>query len=243
MAHFLISLLTGVGTALLVFKIWYEWPFYALLGGREILLLVICVDVVCGPLLTLVVWNPSKSARELFLDMSLIVFFQVGALVYGVYTVAAARPVYIVFETERLRVISAYEIDKSKLNEAPEDLKSLPWNGPKLISTRDPVDSKEMLKSVELSLAGIEPSLRPDWWQKYQLKLPQILERSKSVDLLFKTYPEKSQILESAINKSGFASSDLTWLPLTSAKNSDWIVFIDKKEGLPRAYAPIDGFF
>ncbi len=76
--------------ALLVFGLWYPYPFREISGGRELFLLIVGVDVVMGPLITLAVFNPSKSRREKILDFSLIGLLQTGALVYGLWAVALA---------------------------------------------------------------------------------------------------------------------------------------------------------
>ncbi|TFV04453.1 fimb protein, partial [Bacillus stratosphericus] len=51
--HFVLSLLIAAVTAWLVFGVWYPAPFDALVGGLNLYGLVVAVDVVCGPLLTL----------------------------------------------------------------------------------------------------------------------------------------------------------------------------------------------
>ncbi len=50
--------------ALLVFGLWYPYPLSEISGGRELFLLIVSVDVVMGPLITLAVFNPSKSRRK-----------------------------------------------------------------------------------------------------------------------------------------------------------------------------------
>lgn len=241
--HLLISALAGGCIALVVFGIWYKWPLHEMMKGRELFWLVVGVDVVCGPLLTLVLWNPAKPRRELIQDMVLVACVQTGALLYGSYTVAIVRPVHLVFETDRIRVVSASEIDAADLSNAPQGLRDLPWTGPTLISVRAPLSSDELLKSVDLSMAGKEPSLRPDWWQSYELGLPQLLARARPLDSLINARPSQKDLLEAAVHTSGMPASDLLWIPFTSAKSMEWVVLIDKKEGKPRAYAPIDGFF
>lgn len=240
--HFVISLVVGGVAAFLVFGLWYRWPLYEMLGGRELFWLVVSVDVVCGPLLTFVLWNPAKPRRELILDLVIVILIQVGALVYGMYAVAMARPVYLVFEIDRIRAVSVSELNVSELLQAPDELQTLSWTGPRLISVRDPVDSDELVKSIDLSIAGSEPSLRPSWWQSYEAGRSKVLARSRPLEVLFQAHPEKRQILQEAIEKSGLATSELLWLPFTSARSFEWVVLIDRKSGALRSYAPIDGF-
>ena len=240
--HLLSSLFLAVLTALMVFKVWYVWPLDEMVGGKTLFFLVVSIDVICGPLLTLVLWNPAKPRRVLLQDMLIVCAVQLAMLTYGVYTVAVARPVHLVFEVDRFRVITASEIDPAALSAAPEGLRELPWTGPTLIGVRSPRNNDEFVKSLDLSLAGQEPSLRPDWWQDYATSVPEVLKRAKSLDKLQQAYPAEKLELDKAVGQSGLAASDLVWLPLTHTRAMDWVVLLDKKTGQPRAYAHIDGF-
>ena len=240
--HLLSSLFLATLTALMVFKVWYIWPFDEMVGGKTLFLLVVSIDVIRGPLLTLVFWNPAKPRKVLLQDMLIVCAVQISMLTYGVYTVAIARPVHLVFEVDRFRVITASEIDPADLSAAPESLRQLPWTGPTLIGVRSPRNNDEFVKSLDLSLAGQEPSLRPDWWQDYAATLPEVLKRAKSLDKLQKAHPAQNAELDKAVHQAGLPASDLLWLPLTHTRAMDWVVLLDNKTGQPRAYAHIDGF-
>ena len=77
------SLLTICFAALLVFGIWYPYPYREISGGRELFLLVITVDVILGPLITLAVFNRKKPRSELRRDLAIVALLQLGALGYG----------------------------------------------------------------------------------------------------------------------------------------------------------------
>lgn len=241
--HLLASLFLATLTALLIFKIWFPWPIHEMIPGQGLFWLIVTADVICGPLLTLVIWNTQKPRSELLLDVTLIFSIQIFALSYGLYTTASTRPVHIVFETDRLRVVTASEIDPRDLAAAPEALRNLPWSGPTLLSLRKAKNGDELIESVDLSLAGKEPSIRPDWWQPYEAGIPAVLQRARPLGDILKSRPDKIEILNQAIKKSGSSENDLLWLPFTSARSMEWIALIDKKTGLPKTYAPIDGFF
>lgn len=241
--HFSISLFFAAGVALIIFLIWFPWPIYEMTSGRGLFWLIVSVDVVCGPILTFVVWSDKKSKRELILDVGLISLVQLMALGYGLYVIASARPVHIVFETDRLRVVTASEIDPMDLSRAPRHYRNLPWTGPTLLSIREARDGDEFLKSVELSLAGKEPSVRPDWWQPYENGISDLLTKARPLIDILEAKPEQESILQKAISDSGISADELVWLPLTSGKSMEWIVLLDKNTGMPKSYAPIDGFF
>ncbi len=234
-----IALLASV----LIFGVWYPWPMDKLTTGRELFGILIVVDIVCGPTLTMVVWSRYKTRLHIFLDVGFILMMQLAALVYGLYMTSLTRPVAVIFEADRLRVVVASEIDIDELINAPVGLREFSWTGPVLLSVRSARDSDEFLRSIDMSLAGKEPSIRPGWWQPYESGLDELLRRARPLDDIYKNKPDQSAVLRKAVEKSGVVAEDLVWLPLTSAKSMEWIVLLDKKSGMPRSYAAIDGFF
>ena len=58
-----IHLLASSGIALLaavvVFLVWFPYPYRELVGGQFLFWVLVGVDVVCGPLLTAVLYNPA----------------------------------------------------------------------------------------------------------------------------------------------------------------------------------------
>src|SRR5579863_5694950 len=73
---------------------WYRWPGWYLSSAVHVVTIVVMVDLVLGPTLTLIVANPNKSRGELTRDIGLIITVQLGALLYGGYTLWSGRPLY-----------------------------------------------------------------------------------------------------------------------------------------------------
>src|SRR5262245_29793319 len=119
------TLVAGLGTLLLVW-LWYPYPHNRLAGGLQLMAIMLSVDIVLGPVLTLVVAAPGKLVRALARDMAVIVVVQLFALGYGLHVLAAARPIGLVFEVDQMRVVSAADIDPDMLGQAPPALRSLP---------------------------------------------------------------------------------------------------------------------
>lgn len=242
-AHFVGSTLVAMCIALVVFFLWYPWPFYEVVRGRELFWLVIAVDAVCGPLLTAVLWNHGKSRKELALDVGLVVLIQLGALGYGLHAVVEARPVRLAFEVDRFRLVTAAEVDLKDLHLAPPPLQRLPWNGPELVGIRNSRSGEETLRSIELSLGGQEPSLRPGWWQSYNDSRSEVQQRMKSIAVLRAARsPSEQREIDAAVQKAGLQLSRVSFLPLVSQKSLDnWIVLMDEKANIV-GYAPVGGF-
>ena len=117
--HLSLSVLVAVASALLVFALWYPYPYRDISGGRELFQLVVSVDIVLGPLLTLAVFNRAKPSRELRRDLAVIVLLQFAGLAYGLWTVHLARPVHMVFEYDRFRVVHQVEIPVELADKVP----------------------------------------------------------------------------------------------------------------------------
>ena len=62
-------LISGVGTLALM-RLWYPSPYDTITGGLGLFALLITVDVVLGPLLTLVAASPGKATRVLARDLA-----------------------------------------------------------------------------------------------------------------------------------------------------------------------------
>lgn len=226
----------------IVFKIWFPAPLSEITSSTSLYWLVIAVDAICGPLLLLIIWNPKKPRKELFIDAFIVVAIQFGALGYGIWTIFQIRPVYVVFETDRLRMVNAAEIDHVDLEKAPVRWKRLPLLGPELVSTRTPKDGDEMLRSIELSLSGKEPSVRPEMWEEYASAKEKVRAVSRTLPELLAVYPDKQVEIYRLAEEFGVPHTSVVWLPFTSVRSMDWVALIDARNMEPFTYIPGDGF-
>ena len=94
--HLGVSAIVFIGILYLIVFEWYPGIFMLAEGGWKGLTLMAAVDLVLGPSLTLIIYNYTKSRREVILDFSFIIFIQVSALVWGGIQVYSERPVALV---------------------------------------------------------------------------------------------------------------------------------------------------
>jgi hypothetical protein len=139
--HLSINAVIALLAAGLIYGIWYPHPYSQAAGAGTLVLLLLGVDLVLGPLLTLVVFKVGK--KGLKFDLAAIAILQVCAFVYGLHVVAAARPAFIVGVIDRFVLVSANELDQADLDKATNpEFRSAPWTGPKLVGAQLPTDSK-----------------------------------------------------------------------------------------------------
>jgi hypothetical protein len=89
---------------------WYRWPGWYVSGVLGIAAIMAGVDVVLGPLLTLIIANPGKSRRVLARDIGVIAAVQLVALVYGAVTLWHGRPLYYTYSEGWLQMVPAGDI-------------------------------------------------------------------------------------------------------------------------------------
>jgi len=90
---------------------WYRWPGWHLTEVKTVVLVMVCVDVVLGPTLTLIIANQKKSRRELAWHIGIIVAVQLCALTYGSASLWSGRPLYYAFSENVLQLVQAYDIN------------------------------------------------------------------------------------------------------------------------------------
>ena len=242
--HLGISLILAALAALLVFFVWYPYPYREISGGRNLFLLVIAVDVVMGPLLTFAVFSPGKSRRMLRFDLAVIGAFQLAALGYGLWTVAVARPVHLVFEISRFLVVHAIDVSPELLEKAPPALRQLPLTGPTLLSVREFKDNAEQTDVTMAALAGLDVGARPDLWQSYESGKSQILQVVRPLADLKTRFPDRVGDIDKALSSAiaaGRSASFVGYVPMIG-RGTFWTVLVDASTTEVIAFVPIDSF-
>ena len=239
--HLGISLCIAALAATLVFALWYPYPYRDLSGGRELFTMLVSIDVILGPLLTLAVFNLKKPRAQLVRDLAIIGLVQLLALGYGLWTVYQARPVHMVFEMDRFRVTHAADIDPELLTKAPPALQALPITGPTMLAVR-PLLSDETFSATMAALSGAQMAFRPDLWQPYDAAAKaRALAASQPAANLLKKYPAQQAVLSQMAANTGLPVAGLRFLPV-QARDTVWSAILAPKTGDIIGYLPVDGF-
>ncbi|MFM2050932.1 MAG: hypothetical protein RL682_1423 [Pseudomonadota bacterium] len=239
--HLGLSLCIAALAAFLVFGVWYPYPYREISGGRELFFLVITVDVILGPLITLAIFNRAKPWALLRRDLAVVALLQLGALAYGLWTVSVSRPVHLVFEQDRFRVVHAIEVDPLLLLRAAADLPVMPWTGPTPLSLRDYINEKERTDVLFAELAGNPVGARPDFWQPYGLAKDDVLHKAQSVAALKARFPAKAAGIDSVLTDFGRDAGHTVYLPMVG-RGQFWTAFLDPVTAQIVAYMPLDPF-
>lgn len=97
---------------------WYPGILFDTGNGWKAIGIIVGIDLILGPLLTLIVFNHNKNTLKL--DLAVIALIQIGALAYGTWTIHQTRPTALVFMSNKF--VTFYQ--KSIIGQAISDISS-----------------------------------------------------------------------------------------------------------------------
>jgi hypothetical protein len=232
--HLVISIVIALAVVIAMLFLWYPSPYFQAMGGGGLLMLVVGVDVVLGPLITLIIFNTKK--KSLKFDLTFVAMVQIAALAYGVSTMFQARPVYTVFNKDRFDVIIAADMsDKERAKVVDAAFKSLSLTGPQIVAMEMPNDMKEVERML---FAGIESRAFSQYYVAYDAKAKEAAAASKPFSQIQKTNSATAEKLKAFLTTKGFDETKVGFLPFYT-RNEDMTVVLDKETGEILAIAPV----
>lgn len=237
---FAIHLTSSAGIVLallgLMLWVWYPVPYFEINGGWQVLRILAGVDVVLGPLLTLIVFKPGKPSLKF--DMSCIVLMQLAALIYGGTIIYQQRPAFVVFGTDRFTTVTAAEVEFDKLK-SPE-LQRVVGIGPLWAQAVPPADPKlrqELMFAVVME-GQKDLDFRAEFYEPYQPDLEQLRSRSLDLDKIAALDENAKAAIEAFAVQHGGRLQDYLYLPLRG-KNKDIVMALSPQDGMPIGFIRI----
>ena len=179
---------------------WYRWPGWYLSSVLHVVGILVLVDVVLGPTLTLIVANPRKPRRSLARDIAMIVTVQLAALVYGTATLWSGRPLYYTFSVNSLECVQASDIDKSEISLALRQNPSLAphwYSLPRWVWAPLPDNPDEAMHIVTDATFGSGTDVidMPRYFKPWEQGLPKLRDQLKQLeDMKYFSKPQKQTL-------------------------------------------------
>jgi len=238
--HLGLTLLLAAAAATLIFFVWFPAPFGKMAGGTGLFELVVGCDIVLGPLMSLIIYNRSKSRRALVFDYTLVGLLQIGAIIYGLWITEGTRPVYFAFVQDRFEVVTARDLRPAELAAAkdPQYARVPLWGIRDIAIFVPPADADDALFQ---SLSGNEEAQRPKFYVPFESQVHAIRARAKPLQELEKLHPEAKARIEAERAAAGIPEERLRFLPVRY-NQTFWTAFIDTNTGRPVQYLDIDPY-
>jgi len=228
--HFSLSALLAAAVLTLVLLTWYPQPLPQLLGVGSILLIMLGVDVVLGPIFTLIVFDRRK--KRLAWDLATIAALQLAALAYGLYTLHQGRPAFVVLVKDRFEIISPADIMPTDVVAAKDNpFAQSRITGPSWVSIRMPDSAIErhaiMMEAFE---SGRDMQHHPRFYADYESQVTDALTRSLPVAKLRSLNPSNGPEIDTAVAATGLPESALRYFPMRGPA-ADGAVLVSQADG------------
>jgi len=237
--HLSINAVVAALAAALIYGVWYPRPYSQAAGAGTLVLLLLGVDLVLGPLLTLVVFKAGK--KGLKFDLAAIAFLQACAFVYGLHVVAAARPAFIVGVIDRFSLVIANDLDSADLAKATApEFRSAPWTGPRIVGAQMPKDWQSRNQVLFSGTAGKDLDEFPQYYVPYSQVAHALTSRAVSLDTLKQKHPESTPVINAWLQAHpDYLASNVVALPLAAHKQS-LTMLLDRTKGTVLDALPIN---
>jgi hypothetical protein len=210
--HFVICLLIAFAVLLLVYWGWYQQALADIQQVGTVVLILLTADVSLGPLLTFAVYNKAK--KSLKMDLTLIGLCQLVFLGYGLYTIEAGRPQFLVFATDHFEAVSKTDWPQVDSSKKAEVAQTVNWLGPKFVGMKMPQDpSQRSLLESTLQLTGGVGKF-PEYYVPYEDVRSAISISLKPLEKALELNPQSKDMLSSKFARLAANTQDLGYLPI-----------------------------
>lgn len=229
--NLLISAAVAAVVLAIMLAIWFPGPLFSASNGGNLLLVLVSVNMVIGPAITLAVYRQGK--RGMTFDLAVIAILQLAAFAYGMHVVHMTRPAFIVFAKDQFQVSAVGEISPEDYAKAKlAQFSHPPPGGPVLVYAQMPTDPKERNEIVLAGLRGKDVNLLPKLFTPYAEHTQEVLKQAWTLAKLRKTEPGTARIIDAYMAQSSLMETDVRYLRMEARHG--WIgVLIDARTALP----------
>ena len=170
--------------------------------------MLIIIDVILGPFLAWLVYKEGK--KTLKMDLSIIIFIQIAALMYGVYSIAEARPVWIVFNDKAFELVRYNQINYENIKKAQPQFQQASWFKPQYSAIKQSENIQEQqFERMNALLNGISVVEHPDRYIALNQAKTQIQSQVRDLSQLKQWNDE--EMIQAVFSQYPQANG---WLPL-----------------------------
>jgi len=211
--HIGLSALIYVPLLYLIVFLWYPQPYFAADGGWQGLRLITGVDLVLGPLLTLIVFKSGKPGLRR--DLTLIGLVQASALVWGVSLVYEQRIAMVVYGDGTFYTLNSEQMHSAggKALQVAKQAKTTPPYG----FVRFPDEPRDRQKfRLETFYKGTPVHQLGDHYEPLGISnIQEVLSHGLSMEHYASNSEQNRQEVEKFLSRHGGKGEDYTLLPLT----------------------------
>ncbi len=238
--HFLTSLTLVSLLIAVTLWVWYPHYFANASGVWRALGTVILVDVVLGPLMTLILYKKGKPG--LLFDLSLVAVLQIVALAWAVWMLYAQRPVLVVYHDTLMVCLNQQQAKDAGAN--PQDFVLSEALLPQAVLPKAQTAAQKQARQEMIAASPPGALALPAYLFGKEFKpmntaaLPEVLEDELDLSKIVQSKPEYQQRWEQFIAKHPDTQEQFAFFILACG-GEDHFSAVDKKTGVIQDALPL----
>jgi hypothetical protein len=222
--HLGLSAVIFVVALYLILVQWYPGFHFGVDGGWRGVQIMAGVDLVLGPMLTLIIFNPFKARRLIAFDLSCIAVVQLAALAWGFYAVHSQRPVAVSFYEGAFLSLTAEPL---KVEKQPADYgNQFSERRPPLVYVLPPANDEEETRAAMQELMGkVGFHEDPFFWRRLDQHWDDVRKRALTAEARGKDKPAFAAALPGFLAAHGGQAGDYVYFPYEGHDGSCTLAF------------------
>ena len=217
--HFAISFLIFLILLYFILVQWYPEPLFSSDGGWRVIRIIVGVDLILGPFLTLIVFKAGKPGLKF--DLTMIALVQTLALSWGVWTTYHERPAAIIYTLDYFTPVPAYQLAEQGIT--AKKLREFGDSWPIIIYS-DITKEKQQEALFKSLKSGIPLYLLSEYYTKFSKEHASVLKtNSMNLEKYVKDKPKLKKVYQHALLTST-AKTNISYLALHSREK--WVTTI-----------------
>jgi hypothetical protein len=222
--HFSLSLIVFAVALYLILVHWYPGFHFTVDGGWQGVRIMAAVDLVLGPLLTLIVFNPFKARRLIVFDLACIALAQVAALAWGFYAIHSQHPVAVTFHDGVFYSMTAAPLEIEKFPR--EKLDELSERTPRLVYVAPPADGDEETRAAMQEIMGqVALWEDPFFFRAFAPNWPAVEKRAVTAERRASESEPFANELSGFLQRRGGQAQDYRFFPYTGRYGACTLAF------------------
>lgn len=218
--HVAISIAVFAAVIYVVVSLWFPAPYFRIDGGLWMIGLAAAVDLVIGPLLTLLVYRPGR--RDNAINFAIIAFLQSAALTWGVHILHSQRPLYAAYVGGPVRTF--FPVTESIIRDSPPgtELHAQLKGHPPLVFiplSSDPAQARGMLMSALMGGPSLLSSTHL-WLPIEGRALASIVAEARTRAQLESLAPDAGPLIDEFLAAHDARFEDFAFVPLRGRYSS-----------------------
>lgn len=223
LSHLSISFLIALIAVGVIFFVWYPYPLAQAVGATQLFIMLIAIDVIVGPIMTLLIYK--KDLKVFKMDLVIIVIIQMAAFLYGFYSIAQGRPAWIVFNQNKFELVRVNNQFTDNAKKIPKEFEKVSWFGPKYVSVIPSSNSKQREDDLFMeALGGVSLAQKPERYVPLNTIAQKMQQQAQSLKQL-ELYNDADTVKKILVKYPQATA----YLPLKSNK-LDMVVLVNKRE-------------